>query len=97
MQTFGWQDWVKEGELAGTTGLAKRLEAIEIRLTGDMGKKYDIYYRVHCQTFGWTGWAKNGAPCGSEGYYKRLEAIEIRLVHKGATVPGATENAFMKV
>ena len=97
VQTFGWQDWVKEGELAGTTGLAKRLEAIEIRLTGDMEKNYDIYYRVHCQSFGWTGWAKNGAPCGSEGYYKRLEAIEIRLVHKGATVPGATENAFMKV
>lgn len=32
MQTYGWQDWVKNGEMAGTSGEAKRLEAIEIKL-----------------------------------------------------------------
>ena len=32
VQTYGWLDWVKDGELAGTTGESKRLEALEIRL-----------------------------------------------------------------
>jgi uncharacterized protein YjdB len=31
-QTYGWMDWVKNGELAGTEGEAKRLEGIEIKL-----------------------------------------------------------------
>ena len=29
-QTYGWLDWSKNGEMAGTEGLAKRLEAINI-------------------------------------------------------------------
>ncbi|MCD8109541.1 MAG: family 78 glycoside hydrolase catalytic domain [Clostridiales bacterium] len=31
-QTYGWLDWAKNGEAAGTAGLSKRLEAIEIVL-----------------------------------------------------------------
>ncbi|MGL5352921.1 MAG: hypothetical protein ACRDA5_06300 [Clostridium sp.] len=29
---MGWQEWKSEGEIAGTEGKSKRLEAIEIRL-----------------------------------------------------------------
>lgn len=58
VQTYGWQDWVKNGALAGTTGESKRLEGIRIKLTGEMAEHYDIYYRVHSQTYGWLGWAK---------------------------------------
>jgi len=32
VQDVGWQDWVNEGEVAGTTGQSKRLEAIRIKL-----------------------------------------------------------------
>ena len=32
IQDIGWLDWVKNGELAGTTGKAKRVEAIEVKL-----------------------------------------------------------------
>ena len=84
-----------EGDLSGTLGESKRLEAIEIRLTGEMAKKYDVYYRVHAQTFGWLGWTKNGASAGTAGYSKRLEAIEIVLVPKGAKAPGITAGAFL--
>ena len=31
-QSYGWLDWAKNGEKAGTEGLAKRLEAIQIVL-----------------------------------------------------------------
>ena len=95
VQSYGWQGklsdqstWKKNGEMSGTSGEAKRLEAICINLTGDMSKKYDIYYRVHAQSYGWLGWAKNGAPAGTAGYGKRLEGIQIVLVPKGGAAPG---------
>ena len=71
-----------------------RLEAIQIKLTGDMAKNYDVYYRVHAQNFGWMGWAKNGASAGTAGYSYRLEAIQIKLVKKGGAAPGSTANAY---
>ena len=95
VQTYGWQGnqnnpntWRKDGEMAGTSGEAKRLEAIRISLYGQMAEKYDVYYRVHAQSFGWLAWAKNGEPAGTAGYAKRLEGIQILLVPKGQAGPG---------
>ena len=94
VQSYGWQGninksatWKKDGEMAGTSGQAKRLEAIMIKLTGEMADHYDVYYRVHAQSYGWLGWAKNGDPAGTAGYAKRLEGIQIVLVPKGGTAP----------
>ena len=53
-------DYVENGATSGTTGEAKRVEAIKIELTGTEAQNYDIYYRAHCQTYGWLDWAKNG-------------------------------------
>ena len=83
VQSIGWQGWKNEGELSGTTGQAKRLEAIEIKLTGDLAEVCDVWYRVHMQSQGWLGWAKNGQSAGSTGLGKRLEAIQIKIVPKG--------------
>ena len=55
VQTYGWQNDVKDGAMSGTQGQSKRLEAIQIQLTGELSKHYDVYYRVHCQTYGWLG------------------------------------------
>lgn len=82
IESKGWLSEVKDGQASGTTGQGKRLEAIEITLTGDMAKYYDVYYRTHIQSHGWLGWAKNGMPSGSEGIAKRIEAVEIKLVKK---------------
>ena len=81
--------------IAGTTGQSKRLEAVKLRLKGDVANKYDIYYRVHIQDYGWLDWAKNGESAGSEGCSKRLEGIEIRLVKKGEAAPGQTQRPFI--
>ena len=32
VQDYGWMDWKQNGELAGTTGENKRIEAIEIKV-----------------------------------------------------------------
>ena len=96
-QTYGWLPWVSNGEMSGTQGEAKRLEAIKIELTGANAQNYDIYYRVHAQSFGWLDWAKNGAPSGTAGYAKRLEGIQIILVPKGQPAPAKNYGGITSV
>lgn len=96
VQNIGWQDWVKDGKAAGTVGQAKAIEAVSIRLTGNLQAKYDIYYRVHVQDYGWLDWAKNGANAGTEGLAKMGEAIQIRLIQKGEKAPGSMKESFIK-
>ncbi|MBR3131767.1 peptidoglycan-binding protein LysM, partial [Candidatus Saccharibacteria bacterium] len=36
VQNIGWQDWVKNGELAGTSGQSLRLEALEIKISAKL-------------------------------------------------------------
>ena len=94
VQSIGWQGnennvntWFRDGQMAGTSGRAKRLEAIRIALTGEMAEHYDVYYRVHAQTYGWLAWTKNGEAAGTAGLSKRLEGIQIVLVPKDGAAP----------
>ncbi|SEQ44909.1 hydrophobic W protein, partial [Lachnospiraceae bacterium RM5] len=96
VQKVGWQQYVQNDILSGTVGKGLRLEAIEIKLTGDLAEKYDVYYRVQAQKFGWLGWAKNGESAGTSGYGYRLEAIQIQLAYKDTFAPGSTKNAYRK-
>ena len=75
-------NWVKNGAMAGTTGQGKRVEAIKIKLEGELAKQYDVEYQVHSQDYGWMNWVKNGAMAGTTGQGKRVEAIKIRLLKK---------------
>ena len=77
-QTYGWMNSVSDGETAGTSGEAKRLESVKVRLRNpsvDGG----IRYRVHCQSYGWMDWRENGAEAGTSGEAKRMEAVQIEL------------------
>lgn len=73
-----------------------------MKLSGDIAKKYDVYYRVHAQNFGWLGWAKNGEEAGTAGYSYRLEAIQVVMVPEGTEnpqlpgVPSETKEAFIQ-
>ena len=68
VEDYGWMSYVKNGAMSGTSHEAKRLEAIQIRLTGEMAEYYDVYYRVHAQDVGWMNWAKNDEMSGTAGY-----------------------------
>ena len=78
VQDIGWQEKKQNGEIAGTEGQSKRLEAIKINLnsTSDAVK---IRYSTHIQDIGWQEWKYNGEMSGTEGQLKRLEAIKIEL------------------
>lgn len=95
-QSYGWMGWKKEGEIAGTTGKSKRMEAVQIRLTGAVADLYDVYYRVHCASWGTLGWAKNGETAGTVGYYRSIESIEIKIVPKDSEAsPVQSERACL--
>lgn len=74
IQDYGWRNWQDVGEVAGTTGEGKRIEAIV--LEGNNG--LNIQYRVHIEELGWTDWKKSGEQAGTTGQAKRIEAIEIK-------------------
>ncbi len=79
-QTYGNLAAQADGAALGTTGAAKRLEAVSIQ-KGQSLSNVDgsIEYRVHVQSYGTTGWVSDGTLAGTTGESKRIEAIQIRL------------------
>jgi uncharacterized protein YjdB len=79
VQSIGWQGWRYNGAVSGTSGQAKRLEGIKIKLT-NCPYSGGISYKTHIQGLGWEkSWQSNGAVSGTSGQSKRLEAIQIKL------------------
>lgn len=71
LQDKGWQEWKYDGNMAGSVGESKRLEAIQI----DYDKP--IYAKVHIQEKGWIDYGKitKDTIIGTTGESKRLECI----------------------
>ena len=71
LQKIGWQDWKKDGEMSGTEGESRRLEAIQI----DYNKP--IYAKAHIQTYGWIDYGEitKDTIIGTTGEAKRLECL----------------------
>lgn len=65
----------------GTTGLAKRLEGMELSVDPNSTKlEGSIVYSTHVQTYGWSlGEKKDGEFSGTKNEGKRLEAVKINL------------------
>ena len=78
VQSYGWLPNVSDGEMSGTEGQAKRLEAIKISLK-NAPYSGDITYKTHVQSYGWLPNVSNGVISGTSGESKRLEAIQINL------------------
>jgi uncharacterized protein YjdB len=78
VQKKGWQKYVTDGAMSGTSGKSLRLEGINIKLT-NLPYSGGIQYRTHVQKIGWQGWRKDNAMAGTSGKSYRLEAIQIKL------------------
>lgn len=83
---YGWLDAVHDGQVAGTTGKSKQLEAIKITPPDGL----ELTVQVHVQDKGWVtyegvkkgassgeGSSPNDPIMGTVGESKRIEAIEI--------------------
>ena len=73
VQDKGWLPPVGNGEVTGSIGKGRRMEAIVIHLDDD------IEYNAHVQNIGWQGWTRSGVVAGTVGEALRMEAIRIRL------------------
>ena len=71
---IGWMDPVGDGEIVGTTGQARRLEALIINFRGG------IKCSAHVENIGWQDWAYSGDMAGTVGQGLRMEAVRIQLV-----------------
>ena len=76
---IGWQTFVQNGEMAGTTGQNKGIEALKMQLNDVDG---DIEYRAHVRDIGWQDYVSNGQQAGTTGQAKPVEAVSIRLTGK---------------
>ena len=89
-EDYGWQSWVSNGELAGTTGESRRLEGIKIELE-NAPTLAKIQYRAHGEDYGWQDWVSDGELAGTTGISKRIEGLEIRIVKKSGEDPEPEE------
>lgn len=78
VQDIGWQDYVSNGKMSGTSHKSKRMESFQIYI--DDAVEGSILYKSHIQDIGWeSSWKKDNEMTGTSHQSKRLEAIRIRL------------------
>jgi len=78
VQNIGWQNWVSDGQEAGTDGQSLRMEAL--KLTGtNLPAGASITYEAHVQNIGWQNWVSDGQEAGTDGQSLRMEALKITL------------------
>ena len=90
----GWQNYVANGANSNKTG--NRIEAIKIKLEGEIASHYDVYYSTYISNMGWTGWSKNNEPCGNVGYENKIEKIKIKLIEKNSNEDLDTNNNYVE-
>ena len=92
---IGWLDEVSSGNISGFVENDRRMEAIKIKLTGNVANLYDIYYKTYVEDYGWLDWTKNGGIAGTISIAKKIEGIKIVLVKKGGSAPGSTNYSYL--
>ncbi len=73
------ENYVSDGQTAGTTGAKLRVEAIKIKLENINSNDGGIRYKSHIQSKGWGDWVSNNDMSGTAGDALRMEAIRIEL------------------
>ncbi len=81
VQDKGWQDYVENGETAGTTGQNKQVEALKIKLCE---QPYDggVSYATHVSDIGWQDVVNTDEIAGTVGQNRQVEAVRIELSGK---------------
>jgi peptidoglycan/xylan/chitin deacetylase (PgdA/CDA1 family) len=82
----GWLDWTN-GEEAGDAAGEAALEAVRVRLTGDLATYYEVWSSI-LQNGVWTDWVSDGETAGTEGVGLHMDGLRISVVrrHPGKTV-----------
>lgn len=90
VQDIGWLDWAKNGEVAGTTGMAKHVEAVQVIMQKKGASApgptdspsvglVSINYSSVSGSSSWGQTVQNGATSGTMGQDLPLHAIRVQL------------------
>lgn len=90
----GYLPWKGHGVPAGGTEESTYIEAIQVAITGEAAKHYNVYYRGTSAYAGQHGWACNEELMGTIDRGDYLTSFEIQLVPKEAGAPGSYEGRF---
>lgn len=82
-----------DGGAAGAAG--KQVNCVQMSLTGNAAKYFDIYYRAYVTSAGWLGWASNGQQAGTQGKNQSIAAVQVKVVAKNASAPGSTSRHYV--
>ena len=83
----GWLGWQENTVEAGWSAGEKPVEAVRMKLTGQLAQEYDLYYSV-LQSGTWTELVMNGENAGTEGKGLRVDGLRVAVRKKGAGKPG---------
>ncbi len=86
----GWLDWISDDGEAGGAPQGRSVEAVSVKLTGNLPDYYDVYYAVW-QNGDWTPWASNEALAGQVYSGYQIEGLRAAVVPKGSPAPEMTE------
>ncbi|WP_282190832.1 hypothetical protein [Adlercreutzia caecimuris] len=89
----GWSDYVAANKTSGTKRAANPIQALRVKLTGDVADRYNVYYRANLVGYGWTGWGKNGQAVGARKLAS-VRGYQVKLVKKGKKAPGSAKNRY---
>ena len=78
VRNIGWQQAVRNGETAGTTGRALSIEALAVAVK-NQDYSGSLRYQAHVSDIGWQGWRNDGEICGTTGRAKSIESVKIEL------------------
>lgn len=78
LANIGWQDNKVDGEVAGTTGQSRQMEAIGVYLNSSEIPG-NVEARSYVDGMGWLGWTTDGKYTGTVGQSKGLQAVQFRL------------------
>ena len=73
-----WTSWPQIGTEGGNA-----IEAVQLKLSGDLANYFDVQYRANVISKGWQGWVTAGSTAGTTGQSLSVEALQVRLVKKG--------------
>lgn len=90
----GYLPWKGDGLAAGGTEDSTYVEAIQVALSGEAAKRYNVYYRGTSAYAGQHGWACNEELMGTVDRGDYLTSIEVCLVPKEMGAPGSYERRF---
>lgn len=76
---IGWTAYSSMGEITGTVGLKKKMEALEFRYKKQIIPISDFKVRAHVGVLGWLPWVVIGDVVGTTGASRQMEAVQINV------------------